>query len=53
MSDCYTQVWSRVTGFFRPVNDWNKGKSKEWEDRQRYKGVHNGDITNNLEARQK
>ena len=33
---CKTSVWSRVTGFFRPVNDWNKGKTCEFKDRKEY-----------------
>jgi ribonucleoside-triphosphate reductase len=49
---CKTQIWSRVTGFFRPVSDWNKGKSEEFKDRKRYEnnvtGGNNGkDIRGN------
>ena len=38
MSDksCNVEVFSRVTGFFRPVQSWNKGKSEEFKDRKRY-----------------
>jgi len=31
-----TEVYSRVCGFFRPVQQWNKGKKAEFEDRQAY-----------------
>jgi len=31
-----TEVYSRVCGFFRPVQQWNKGKKAEFEDRQEY-----------------
>jgi len=27
------QVYSRVVGFYRPVEDWNKGKQSEFADR--------------------
>jgi len=33
---CNTEVFSRVTGFFRPVQDWNKGKRSEFGDRKMY-----------------
>lgn len=28
-----TEVYSRVCGFFRPVQQWNKGKREEYKDR--------------------
>jgi ribonucleoside-triphosphate reductase len=31
-----TEVYSRVCGFFRPVQQWNKGKKAEFKDRQEY-----------------
>ena len=31
-----TEVWSRITGYYRPVQNWNDGKAKEFEDRQEY-----------------
>jgi ribonucleoside-triphosphate reductase len=31
-----TEVYSRVCGFFRPVQQWNKGKKEEFRDRQEY-----------------
>lgn len=30
------EVYSRVVGFFRPVQDWNKGKKEEFGDRKEY-----------------
>ncbi len=27
------EVYSRVVGYFRPVNQWNKGKQEEFFDR--------------------
>ncbi len=34
--DCAVEVFSRVTGFFRPVQSWNNGKAEEFKDRKRY-----------------
>jgi ribonucleoside-triphosphate reductase len=31
-----TEVYSRVVGFFRPVENWNQGKKQEFNDRQEY-----------------
>ncbi|NQS90076.1 hypothetical protein HQ584_09830 [Patescibacteria group bacterium] len=33
---CSVEVFSRVTGFFRPVQSWNKGKTEEFKDRNTY-----------------
>ena len=31
------EVYSRVAGYFRPVNQWNKGKREEFNERLEYK----------------
>ncbi len=31
-----TEVYSRVVGYFRPVQNWNKGKKEEFRDRKEY-----------------
>ena len=31
------EVYSRVVGYLRPVNGWNKGKKQEFKDRVVYK----------------
>ncbi len=31
------EVYSRVVGYFRPVNQWNKGKREEFSDRKEYR----------------
>jgi ribonucleoside-triphosphate reductase len=31
-----TEVWARVCGFFRPVQQWNEGKKQEYADRKNY-----------------
>ena len=36
MAKCNVETYSRCTGFFRPVQDWNKGKVEEFKDRKRY-----------------
>jgi hypothetical protein len=30
------EVYSRVVGYFRPVNQWNKGKQEEFYDRNEF-----------------
>ena len=31
-----TEVYSRITGYYRPVQNWNDGKSQEYRDRKVY-----------------
>lgn len=31
-----TEVYSRITGYYRPVQNWNDGKTQEFKDRQTY-----------------
>ena len=31
-----TEIYSRVVGYYRPVNQWNKGKQSEFADRKQY-----------------
>lgn len=35
-SNCVVETFSRTVGFFRPVQDWNKGKIEEFKDRKMY-----------------
>ena len=42
-----TEVYSRITGYYRPVKNWNDGKAQEFKDRKVYdigrsKLTHNG-----------
>ena len=30
------EIYSRVVGYFRPVNQWNKGKREEFKERKAY-----------------
>ena len=32
-----TEVYSRIVGYFRPVQNWNEGKKQEFSDRVVYK----------------
>jgi hypothetical protein len=32
-----TEVYSRVVGYYRPVQQWNKGKQAEYADRVPFK----------------
>ena len=34
-----TEVYSRITGYYRPVQNWNSGKVQEFKDRQVYSPV--------------
>ncbi len=31
-----TEIYSRITGYYRPVQNWNDGKSQEFKDRKVY-----------------
>ena len=35
-----TEVYSRITGYYRPVQNWNAGKSEEFKDRKVYDVTH-------------
>jgi len=39
MSKCTgkTEIYSRVSGYFRPVTNWNRGKREEFKDRCPFK----------------
>ena len=41
------EVYSRITGYYRPVNNWNDGKSQEYKDRLVYNIDHKA-ITENI-----
>ena len=32
-----TEVYSRVSGYFRPISQWNRGKNSEFNDRKTLK----------------
>ena len=35
-----TEVYSRITGYYRPVQNWNDGKAQEYKDRKVYDISH-------------
>jgi ribonucleoside-triphosphate reductase (formate) len=35
-TECRVEVFSRVTGFFRPIQQWNPGKKEEAKDRKKF-----------------
>ena len=39
-----TEVYSRITGYYRPVQNWNDGKTQEYKDRKVY-DVENSQLT--------
>jgi len=39
------EVYSRITGYYRPVKNWNDGKTQEYKDRKVY-DIENSDLTN-------
>lgn len=45
-----TEVYSRITGYYRPVQNWNDGKSQEFRDRKTY---HIGEIKNEAKPENK
>lgn len=51
MNKCDVEVFSRVTGFFRPVQTWNEGKAEEFKDRKKYKMNMGTDGTESKDCR--
>ncbi len=41
-----TEVYSRITGYYRPVQNWNDGKSQEFKDRKVY-DIGNSHLSHN------
>jgi hypothetical protein len=33
------EIYSRVSGYYRPVNQWNKAKQEEFKDRRVYESA--------------
>ena len=47
-----TEVYSRITGYYRPVQNWNDGKAQEYKDRKEYNIEYaiNAEVKRDLEA---
>ena len=41
---CDAEVYSRITGYYRPVQNWNDGKTQEYKDRKVY-DIEHSDIS--------
>ena len=37
MKKIKTEIYSRIAGYFRPVNNWNRGKTEEFSERSKIK----------------
>ena len=35
--ECETEVWSRVTGYLRPLSNYNDGKRQEYKERKKFR----------------
>lgn len=44
-----TEVYSRITGYYRPVQNWNDGKSEEYKERVKY-DVGKSHLTHSVEC---
>lgn len=36
MTKTKCEVYSRIVGYLRPVQQWNEGKQAEWKDRKTF-----------------
>ncbi len=45
-----TEIYSRITGYYRPVQNWNDGKLQEYENRTEYKMSNTIHITHSKGA---
>lgn len=47
-----TEVYSRITGYYRPIQNWNDGKSQEFKDRVEYDPIKaiNKEITSRKQS---
>ena len=45
-----TEVYSRITGYYRPVKNWNDGKTQEFKERKVYALSHSRMIAGTPEA---
>lgn len=46
------EVWSRVMGYYRPVEGWNIGKKQEYEDRKFFSESVATDVINKMNKSQ-
>ena len=48
-----TEVYSRITGYYRPVQNWNDGKAQEYKDRLLYDVINKTEIKSTVKAEPK
>ncbi len=46
-----TEVYSRITGYYRPVQNWNDGKSEEFKERKTY-DIANSKLTKAVQEKE-
>ncbi|HNX16594.1 MAG TPA: ribonucleoside triphosphate reductase [Bacilli bacterium] len=44
-----TEVYSRITGYYRPVQNWNDGKTEEYKNREKY-DLENSHLTHSIQC---
>jgi len=44
------EVYSRIVGYLRPVQDWNRGKQQEFADRRAYVVARDQDSSEQLRS---
>ncbi|MBQ9848653.1 MAG: ribonucleoside triphosphate reductase, partial [Clostridia bacterium] len=44
------EVYSRITGYYRPVQNWNVGKSQEYKDRVNYDVINKNEVHTNVKS---
>lgn len=44
------EVYSRITGYYRPVQNWNEGKSQEYKNRKIYNIEHSREMHQDLKG---
>ena len=48
-----TEVYSRITGYYRPVQNWNDGKAQEYKDRKTYTKYTDADYSLHIAKKDK
>lgn len=44
-----TEVYSRITGYYRPVRNWNDGKTEEYKNREKY-NIENSKLVHSIQC---
>ena len=44
-----TEVYSRITGYYRPVRNWNDGKTEEYKNREKY-NIENSKLNHTVQC---